>query len=388
MSKTEQPKMTKYTMESGVGAFSVQIDEVSEWFRVTTGLSGGSNNWLLLANAAAQASGEDCVVCVGPRPLLRVIPAKIEDKCVMELMNKTVPNDKCSKWDKVYPLVDWQDTKPIFSNKVADGGFSCIKMSGTGKQLGRLNHTTHCISATDVGRKFQPQSRADIWWWCGDSRIFDKLPLNMKGYCALITLLLPVDIFPTSVDNLLQIVNTWQPNFSHSFQRAKRSTWQDQNVPTYIDAIGVPRGVPDEYKIADQVASGFESLICWWCTINKNVDRINYVHYNVQRLGNWTQSGFEAVHGQLSATSLMAFQNRIALDMLLAERGGVCSMFGEQCCTFIPNNTAPDGSLTNAIEGLRTLKKKKMKEQSGIDTSIWITGWMLLEDIKIWFQLF
>lgn len=29
--------------------------------------------------------------------------------------------------------------------------------------------------------------------------------------------------------------------------------------PTYIDAIGIPRGVPDEYKLADQVAAGFEN---------------------------------------------------------------------------------------------------------------------------------
>ncbi|XP_044052913.1 uncharacterized protein LOC122876512 [Siniperca chuatsi] len=139
------------------------------------------------------------------------------------------------------------------------------------------------------------------------------------------------------------------------WRQKRSSSWRTDIDPTYIDAIGVPRGVPDEYKIADQVAAGFESLFCWWCTINKNVDRINYIHYNVQKLGNWTQSGFEAVHGQLSSTSLMAFQNRIALDMLLAEKGGVCAMFREQCCTFIPNNTAADGSLTKAIDGLKTL---------------------------------
>uniref|UniRef100_A0AAY4DRX6 Uncharacterized protein n=1 Tax=Denticeps clupeoides TaxID=299321 RepID=A0AAY4DRX6_9TELE len=47
-----------------------------------------------------------------------------------------------------------------------------------------------------------------------------------------------------------------------------------------------------------------------------------------------------------NTTSLMAFQNRIAVDMLLAEKGGVCSIFANQCCTFIPNNTAPLGKLT------------------------------------------
>lgn len=74
--------------------------------------------------------------------------------------------------------------------------------------------------------------------------------------------------------------------------------------------------------------------------MNNNVDRINYIHYNVQKLGNYTEAELKAVHEQLAATLLMAFQNRIAIDMLLAEKG-VCSIFGQQCFTYIANNTAP-----------------------------------------------
>lgn len=49
----------------------------------------------------------------------------------------------------------------------------------------------------------------------------------------------------------------------------------------------------------------------------------------------------------------MTYQNRLALDLVLAERGGVCSMFGQDCCVFIPNNTAPDGSISRALTGLK-----------------------------------
>ena len=49
-------------------------------------------------------------------------------------------------------------------------------------------------------------------------------------------------------------------------------------------------------------------------------------------------------------------------------------MFGETCCTFIPDNTAAEGSLTRAIEGLKTLHSK-MKDHSGIDNSFW-DDWM------------
>lgn len=60
----------------------------------------------------------------------------------------------------------------------------------------------------------------------------------------------------------------------------------------YIDAIGVPRGVPDEFKARDKVAAGFEALIPI-ITVNKNVDWINYIYYNQQRFVNYTRGAVE-----------------------------------------------------------------------------------------------
>lgn len=40
----------------------------------------------------------------------------------------------------------------------------------------------------------------------------------------------------------------------------------------------------------------------------------------------------------------------MAIDIIQAEKGGVCEIFGTACCTYIPNNTAPDGSITRALE--------------------------------------
>lgn len=81
---------------------------------------------------------------------------------------------------------------------------------------------------------------------------------------------------------------------------------------------------------------------------NKHVNRINY-HV---RLTDLTRDVIEGLSEEPSATSLplTAVQNLMALEFLL-EEGGVYSMFGDICCTFIPNNTAPDGSVTRALEG-------------------------------------
>jgi hypothetical protein len=61
----------------------------------------------------------------------------------------------------------------------------------------------------------------------------------------------------------------------------------------------------------------------------------------------------------------MAWENRLALDMMLAKREGVC-MTGVSCCTYIPNNTAPDGTISKALQGLTTLSNE-LAENSGIN---------------------
>ena len=145
----------------------------------------------------------------------------------------------------------------------------------------------------------------------------------------------------------------------------------------YIDAIGVPRGGPDRYKLANRVAAGFENLpllaALFPITPNKNVDRINYAHYNILRLANMTRDAVQGLSEQLALTSLMAVQNRMALDMIWAEKGGVCAMFGEMCCTVVPNNTAPDGSVTLALETLKAFSDE-VNRASGINNPL--ARWM------------
>lgn len=41
-------------------------------------------------------------------------------------------------------------------------------------------------------------------------------------------------------------------------------------------------------------------------------------------------------------------------------------MFEDYCCTYIPNNTAPNGSITKALTGLASLLEE-LAENSGIN---------------------
>lgn len=89
------------------------------------------------------------------------------------------------------------------------------------------------------------------------------------GTCALVSLLLPVSVFPVTADEIigaaqnpsLELVKATTD--SRQKRDAGSKPWLTVDDPTYIDAIGVPRGVPDEYKLVNQITSGFENILIW-----------------------------------------------------------------------------------------------------------------------------
>lgn len=55
-------------------------------------------------------------------------------------------------------------------------------------------------------------------------------------------------------------------------------------------------------------------------TPNKNVNHINYIHYNVLRLAIKTRDAVAGLSEQLAHTPLKTVQNTMASHMLLAEK--------------------------------------------------------------------
>ena len=144
-----------------------------------------------------------------------------------------------------------------------------------------------------------------------------------------------------------------------------------------MDSISIPRGIPSEFKARDQIAAGFESVVCIWCTMNKNVDWINYLYYNQQRFLNYSIDAFDGIVAQLEPNSAMTMQNRAAIDLVWAELHGatVCSLFDSMCCTFIPDSTSKDGSVTRALNQMKSLSQE-LARNSGFDDNrwSWLTG--------------
>ncbi|KAL6467302.1 hypothetical protein MHYP_G00251060 [Metynnis hypsauchen] len=87
----------------------------------------------------------------------------------------------------------------------------------------------------------------NLWWLCGDRKLRVVLPQSWQGSCALVQLLMPFYIYPTTA-------------FSTLPERLKHHPCQKREAPAldnsiYIDAVGVPRGVPDEFKARNQIAA-------------------------------------------------------------------------------------------------------------------------------------
>ncbi|KAJ0058515.1 hypothetical protein NL108_016386 [Boleophthalmus pectinirostris] len=130
-------------------------------------------------------------------------------------------------------------------------------MTGSGVRLDNLT-ASWGVDIFEVSNHFQPVSQGDVWWWCGKDKLYDRLPRNVIGHCALVSLLLPTTIHLLPDKHLLHEMSSILPK---TWSKSKRfSSWKGDSDPTYIDAIGVPRGVPSEYKLVDQIAAGFESF--------------------------------------------------------------------------------------------------------------------------------
>ncbi|XP_062897272.1 syncytin-B-like [Mobula hypostoma] len=194
---------------------------------------------------------------------------------------------------------------------------------------------------------------ADTWWLCGkEGGLRSTLPLSWTGTRTRVMLIQEVVVSPeVQFDALKQQI----------LRQRKRKYEPDPTIQ--IDSIGQPKGIPNEFKARNEIAAGWEALTPI-IGVSKNVEWINYIYYNQQRFINYTDDALEALGQQLDATSRVAWQNRRVLDWLLAEKGGVCVMFGEQCCTFIPNNTCLEGSFTRAMNKLKNLRKE-VKQNAG-----------------------
>ncbi|CAJ0946180.1 unnamed protein product, partial [Ranitomeya imitator] len=297
---------------------------------------------------AQQQNRTNCYLCAAARPYLGSVPLlipELEEECVLALFTNTSTNNtQCGRWRDKYPVLD--KTLSFGRSIIYPGNYTCMQVQGEGRYLGNFSkgfcHNYSSATPEKLTQRVFPV--ADILWICGDMKIRSKL----EGP---------------------PLTNQKQP------QRMRRGFAPKESFDPheYIDAIGVPGGVPGKFKARDQVKEGFESLIPI-VTVNKNVGWINYIYYNQQRFINYSKDVLKGIAEQLEATSTMAFQSRMALGMLLAEKGGFNALL--MSVASLLANIRNSHLSHKKLESLSEEHKKKSGIDDAWDTWFgWMTGW-------------
>ncbi|XP_078505776.1 uncharacterized protein LOC144763734 [Lissotriton helveticus] len=211
-------------------------------------------------------------------------------------------------------------------------GHLCLQGNGTNPraQLGKSICTKMYVFAAQTSPSFL--AAKGIYFICHD-RAYTWLPPDFSGSC-FVSFLLP---------------------------------------PTYTAAADyhktrVVRGVLSEEDTAGQEFGDFaKGFLPFWGSManSRNIRQLTRV---VESTVIETAGALSNLTAELQSDRLMTLQNRVALDVILADRGGVCRLIQSSCCAFIPDN-AP--TVYQAISKLH-----KISESIHVDKGDWsLMGW-------------
>ncbi|MBN3318854.1 SYCY2 protein, partial [Atractosteus spatula] len=193
----------------------------------------------------------------------------------------------------------------------------------------------------------------DWYWQCG-AKIYDSLPPQWRGVCALVTLHHSILVVPVNS----HLINSVKP-----LQRKLRVkcalSWADRYGPDMSN-------IPNNYRLFTAAEMIYSSGLSIQAIANARWLQIT--RYEMYSFINITLEGLDAIKQELRGVRLMALQNRFVLDLQNAVSGGVCALIGDSCCTYIPANDDDHGNLTLAIHHLKQLKDRVNKERGIKDT--------------------
>ncbi|KAL4008715.1 hypothetical protein ACER0C_002567 [Sarotherodon galilaeus] len=225
-----------------------------------------------------------------------------------------------------------------------------------------LGNTTNCNQTAASGEgapvNMSAPSNGTYWvqgmaWLCGQ-RAYFILPPGWTGTCA--------PIFISDHTFRMSAVNS-----SQTTRRRRDVSAVQPHDPIYGS------DVPEKFKLWTTGQKVLHSLFPWVGT-GKNMLRIETLDYRFGLFLNASCKINNQQNEEIDALRITVMQHRVALDMILAEKGGLCILFNNTCCTYIPDNVHS----SNMTDALRTLKQLRDAQQQDYVTNTegWLT-WLL-----------
>ncbi|XP_029942934.1 uncharacterized protein LOC115384901 [Salarias fasciatus] len=176
----------------------------------------------------------------------------------------------------------------------------------------------------------------DMVWVCGH-RSYIYLPRDWSGTCYLAHLIPAVTVHSSAADI---------PGVRRLRKRAV--------------------AVPEDKRRIGWGQAFWGGFFPWHGTV-RNQHEINSLAWELENLTGLVTDGFDLLTDEQKAERVMGLQNRVALDLLLAEKGGVCALIGDHCCTWVPdvsdNMTNIHAQLSSLLAELHAQEKEQNVNQ-------------------------
>uniref|UniRef100_A0A8C4GHZ2 Uncharacterized protein n=1 Tax=Dicentrarchus labrax TaxID=13489 RepID=A0A8C4GHZ2_DICLA len=73
------------------------------------------------------------------------------------------------------------------------------------------------------------------------------------------------------------------------------------------------------------------------CTVPLGMMMLLIAAWSVLSLANQTEMALTLMNTEMSAIRTAVIQHRLALDIILAEKGGICKILNVSCCFYVPD---------------------------------------------------
>ncbi|XP_069509375.1 uncharacterized protein [Ambystoma mexicanum] len=269
-------------------------------------------------------------------------------------------------WPKLVKLLTWVEDRggplqivPLENRKL------CFRSNGTRKMgenqnCGRIYEAPGMSQGTTV--------LMDHYWACG-SKAYIRLQRNWGGICTLVNIHIAALVIPKNELNL----DSFPKADAHLRKRRSVELMSRMKRENYFSAKSEDAfyAIPYEHRLFSLTSSVFTTILLPHIQVGANTKWLLIRRWESVQTINTTIKGFNAIIEELRAVRLMTLQNIYVLDMITAMDGGVCANIGESCCTFIPSHDEENGTLTEAISMLTTLKNQMIDKTDEVEDDSW-----------------
>lgn len=328
------------------------------WFKMMLGIE--QNAFLLTTHKAAVIfEASKCWVCsqfphsASQKFLMWAVPAQLDNYTIpssdggyygpfVVVKNCTTSGSFIRKYKESHWSPQQAPFITVLPSKRRDMG--CFVGNGSGQYVGTskcgvIFDANHTLEIPDGANFSSCWTKIDIngtnrgingtYWICGN-RAYPWLPQKWNGVCYL-GYVVPYLHFTTKL--------ALHPYFTHS---RRAIPWYEEIFGMFVPPYGLYR--------TDQELKALQAVL--------------------EAVANDTAEALEQESAEIVAIRTVALQNRMALDMLLAEKGGTCALIGSECCTYIPDTSE---NITNLVSHIR---KEVRKLTHPTPFPSWLTSWL------------